>query len=85
MEETTNSTIEISNIKDKTSEENAKQEKNIDSEIIPLCKPVVPTISFLDFKIGDVALFVPIDPKTKLIWMAFHHCKPNRYLAEVND
>ena len=39
-------------------------------------------ISFMNFKAGSVALFVPIDA-TKKVWMAFHSNKPNRFLAQV--
>ena len=40
-------------------------------------------ISFMNFSIGDIALFVPIDEK-KSIWMAFHSSRPYRFLAQVS-
>lgn len=39
-------------------------------------------ISFMEFAVGDVALFVPVDEK-KERWMAFHSNRPHRYLAQV--
>ena len=39
-------------------------------------------ISFLSFKVGSIALFVPVD-SSKSTWMAFHANKPNRFLAQV--
>lgn len=39
-------------------------------------------ISFMNFKAGSVALFVPVDASRK-VWMAFHSNKPNRFLAQV--
>ena len=42
-----------------------------------------PKITFLDFKAGDVALFMPVDTENRKIWMAFHAGTPYRYLAQV--
>jgi len=39
-------------------------------------------ISFMNFKAGSIALFVPVDASRK-VWMAFHSNKPNRFLAQV--
>lgn len=39
-------------------------------------------ISFMEFAVGDIALFVPVDEK-KERWMAFHSNRPHRYLAQV--
>jgi hypothetical protein len=39
-------------------------------------------ISFMNFKAGSIALFVPVDA-SKTSWMAFHSNRPNRFLAEV--
>lgn len=39
-------------------------------------------ISFMNFAIGDIALFVPTDER-KTVWMAFHSNRPYRYLAQV--
>lgn len=39
-------------------------------------------ISFMEFNVGDIALFVPIDER-KEKWMAFHSNRPHRYLAQV--
>jgi hypothetical protein len=41
-------------------------------------------ISFMNFSIGDVALFVPIDDKRQH-WMAFHSNRPYRFLAQVHS
>eukprot|EP01032_Pedospumella_encystans_P013316 gene13316-15338_t len=41
-----------------------------------------PKITFLDFKAGDVALFMPVDTENRKIWMAFHAGTPYRYLAQ---
>mmetsp|Transcript_15829 Transcript_15829/g.17143 ORF Transcript_15829/g.17143 Transcript_15829/m.17143 type:complete len:351 (+) Transcript_15829:126-1178(+) len=38
-------------------------------------------ISFMEFAVGDIALFVPVDEK-KERWMAFHSNRPHRYLAQ---
>ena len=40
-------------------------------------------ISFMNFKAGSIALFVPVDASKK-VWMAFHSNKPNRFLSQVN-
>ena len=42
-----------------------------------------PTISFLDFKVGDIALFMPTDVTNRKNWMAFSAGGPHRFLAEV--
>ena len=39
-------------------------------------------ISFMNFKAGSIALFVPVDASKKT-WMAFHSNKPNRFLSQV--
>ena len=39
-------------------------------------------ISFMNFKAGSIALFVPVDASRK-VWMAFHSNRPNRFLAQV--
>lgn len=41
-------------------------------------------ISFMNFKAGSIALFVPVDASRK-VWMAFHSNKPNRFLAQVKN
>lgn len=41
-----------------------------------------PKISFMNFKVGCIALFVPMDAGKKT-WMAFHHEKPNHFLDPV--
>jgi hypothetical protein len=41
-------------------------------------------ISFMNFSIGDIALFVPIDDKRQH-WMAFHSNRPYRFLAQVHS
>eukprot|EP01032_Pedospumella_encystans_P013734 gene13734-15799_t len=38
-------------------------------------------ISFMNFKAGSIALFVPVDASRK-VWMAFHSNRPNRFLAQ---
>lgn len=43
--------------------------------------PMNMKISFLEFAVGDIALFVPVDEK-KENWMAFHSNRPHRYLAK---
>lgn len=40
-------------------------------------------ISFMDFQVNDIALFLPVNEKRD-IWMAFHAYKPHRYLAPVS-
>lgn len=40
-------------------------------------------ISFMRFKAGSIALFVPVDT-TRKVWMAFHSNKPNHFLAQVS-
>jgi hypothetical protein len=42
-----------------------------------------PRISFMDFKAGDIALFLPAAAENRKIWMAYHASTPSRYLAEV--
>lgn len=42
-----------------------------------------PKISFMNFKAGDIALFMPSVPENRKIWMAYHASSPYRYLAEV--
>lgn len=39
-------------------------------------------ISFMKFKAGSIALFVPVDA-TRKVWMAFHSNKPYHFLAQV--
>lgn len=43
-----------------------------------------PKISFMNFKAGDIALFMPSVPENRKIWMAYHASSPYRYLAEVS-
>lgn len=38
-----------------------------------------PKISFMNFNVGSIALFIPTD-NAKKIWMAFHCGKPNHFL-----
>jgi len=40
-----------------------------------------PKISFMNFEVGSIALFVPVG-SDRTIWMAFHSGKPNRFLAQ---
>jgi hypothetical protein len=42
-----------------------------------------PRISFMDFKAGDIALFLPAAAENRRVWMAYHASTPSRYLSEV--
>ncbi|KAJ1431006.1 hypothetical protein B484DRAFT_395634 [Ochromonadaceae sp. CCMP2298] len=41
-----------------------------------------PKITYMDFRVGDVALFMPVVTGNRRIWMAFHSNALHRYLAE---
>lgn len=41
-----------------------------------------PKISFMNFNVGSIALFIPTD-NAKKVWMAFHCGKPNHFLEAV--
>lgn len=43
-----------------------------------------PEITFMDFQIGDIALFMPAYVNNRKIWMAFNSGFPYRFLAEVS-
>jgi len=47
----------------------------------PTARPTVPTISFLSFELGDIALFLPTNKQD--VYLAFSKAKcPNRYLSQ---
>jgi len=43
----------------------------------------LPVITFMDFQVGDVALFMPAFVNNAKIWMAFNSGYPYRFLSEV--
>lgn len=45
----------------------------------------LPMISFMEFKAGDIALFIPHLNENRKNWIAFHANCPHHYLAEVNS
>jgi hypothetical protein len=65
----------------------AQQLKQVIESTQNLCSMVVnrwqyPRLSFMDFKIGDIALFMPAFIEHKKIWMAFNSGSPNYFLAD---
>lgn len=65
----------------------AQQLKQVIESTQNLCTLVVnrwqyPRLSFMDFKIGDIALFMPAFIEHKKIWMAFNSGAPNYFLAD---
>jgi hypothetical protein len=72
--------------------EEEEGETTIQSQILPQQQATNSTtimqseemkISFMNFSVGDIALFVPIDEK-RTTWMAFHSNRPYRFLAQVS-
>lgn len=57
---------------------------NANSSITINNKAKFPTISFIDFQVGDIALFMPANVNNRKIWMAFSSGSPYRFLAEVS-
>lgn len=43
-----------------------------------------PKLSFLNFQIGDIALFMPAISDNRRVWMAFNSGCPNYYLSQVS-
>lgn len=43
----------------------------------------LPVITFMDFQVGDVALFMPAFVNNARVWMAFNSGYPYRFLSEV--
>eukprot|EP01038_Epipyxis_sp_PR26KG_P005054 gene5054-7055_t len=59
------------------------KESIIQNQNQPHTPPQFPLyISFMDFQVGDIALFIPIIIDNKKLWGAFHANRPNRYLSE---
>lgn len=45
--------------------------------------PQFPKLSFLNFEVGDIVLFMPALVNGQQIWMAFNSGQPNYFLSEV--
>lgn len=45
--------------------------------------PQFPKLSFLNFEVGDIVLFMPALVNNQQIWMAFNSGQPNYFLSEV--
>ncbi len=43
-----------------------------------------PLIAFMDFKVGDIALFMPQQVDNRKIWIAFNSSFPYRFLSDVS-
>ena len=43
-----------------------------------------PVITFIDFQVGDVALFMPLHHDNRKIWIAFNSSSPYHFLSEVS-
>lgn len=47
--------------------------------------PQFPKLSFLNFEVGDIVLFMPALVNGQQIWMAFNSGQPNYFLSEVRQ
>jgi len=43
-----------------------------------------PVITFIDFRVGDIALFMPVNVDDRKIWIAFNSNCPYRFLSEAS-
>lgn len=44
-----------------------------------------PVITFIDFQVGDIALFMPLSTENRKVWIAFNSNSPYHFLAEVSN